>query len=291
MRLTQLSPDLLSLSPELSRSGSAKAFEERLRSSIDEIGLAEPLKVAPLPAGGYLVIDGTLRLRAIRAIREQSPDRFSAVAVYVVDYARRYEIRFQSDIYQDLLPSQLAALVEYLHVSESVMKSDIARYIGVSPATLRNYTGLWRLLQRGGLFANIVTLMDVDVIPASNPYAWLRLTPDGLEKVLRENFAEGEELDAWIRQTIATARQGNTARFPIKYVEAMTDGLPPEYYRVGQDVRAVKRDLGLRKGSKKIESAPPSIPRGALDNLQAVRKFSTSAVLRSAAGSLEEYLG
>ena len=45
--------------------------------------------------------------------------------------------------------------------------------------TLRNYTGLWRLLQRGGLFAKVVELMDVEVIPSSNPYAWLRLTPNG----------------------------------------------------------------------------------------------------------------
>ncbi|TFC34135.1 ParB/RepB/Spo0J family partition protein [Cryobacterium sp. TMT2-42-4] len=290
MKLKQVSPDLLSLSPELSRSGSAKAFEERLRSSIDEIGLAEPIKVASMPSGGYLVIDGTLRLRAIRAIRKKSPERFPTVPAYVVDYDRRYEIRFQSDIYQDLLPSQLAALVEHLHVTESVMKSDIARYIGVSPATLRNYTGLWRLLQRGGLFASIVTLMDVDVIPASNPYAWLRLTPAGVEKVLRESFAEGEGADAWVRDAIASARQGNSIRFPIKYVEAMTDGLPPEYYRVGQEVRAVKRDLGLRRGSKKIERSSSTTPQRTLDNLNSVRNLSTSVVLRSAAGSLQEYL-
>jgi hypothetical protein len=290
MKLTQVLPDLLSLIPELSRSGSAKAFEERLRSSIEEIGLAEPIKVAQVPSGGYLVIDGTLRLRAIRAIRLKSPERFSTVPAYVVDYERRYEIRFQSDIYQDLLPSQLAALVEHLHATESVMKSDIARYIGVSPATLRNYTGLWRLMQRGGLFASIVSLMDVDVIPASNPYAWLRLTRDGLEKVLRENFADGEETVEWIREAITSARQGNILRFPIKYVEVMTDALPPEYYRVGQDVRAVKRDLGLRRGSKKIGAYSSTTPQVALDNLNNVRHFSTSAVLRSAAGSLEEYL-
>ena len=57
----------------------------------------------------------------------------------------------------NLLPSQLAALVEHLHKAERVRKADIARYIGVSPTTLRNYTGLWRLLQRGELFAKIVS--------------------------------------------------------------------------------------------------------------------------------------
>lgn len=128
-----------------------------------------------------MVVDGVIGLRAIRAIRDKDPAQFPTVPVYVLDYERRYELRYQSDIYQDLLlPSKLAGLLEHLHRTEQVRKVDIARYIGVSPATLRNYTGLWRLLQRGGLFAKIVELMDVDVIPSSNPYAWLRLTADGL---------------------------------------------------------------------------------------------------------------
>ena len=73
---------------------------------------------------------------------------------------------------------------------ENVQKVDIARYIGVSPATLRNYTGLARLIGRGGLFAQIVELMDVGVIPASNPYAWLRLNDDGVRHVLELLRAE-----------------------------------------------------------------------------------------------------
>src|SRR5262249_44958538 len=160
-------PDDLVVSADLSRSGSAKAFEDRLRSSIDEVGLAEPLKVAALPHSGYLVIDGTIRLSAIKAIRQKDPDRFSTIPAYLFCYKQRYEIRYQSDIYQDLLPSQLAHLVEHLHKAEHIKKLDIARYIGVSPTTLRNYTGLWRLMQRGGLFARVVALMDAEVIPSS----------------------------------------------------------------------------------------------------------------------------
>ena len=209
MKLIQVSPDDLDLSPELARTGSAKQFEERLRSSIEAIGLAEPLKVAPLPTGRHLVIDGAMRVRAIRAIRVSDPSRFDTVAAYVFDYDRRYELRYQSDIYQDLLPSQLAQLVEHLHTTEHVRKVDIARYIGVSPATLRNYTGLWRLMMRGGLFAAIVELMDVEVIPSSNPYAWLRLTSEGLRKVLEEDFTDGERAEVWIRHKIhsCTARR------------------------------------------------------------------------------------
>src|SRR4029077_13325956 len=115
------------------------------------------------------------------------------IAAYLLDYDKRFEFRYQSDIYQDLLPSQLATLVEHLHKFENIRKIDIARYIGVSPATLRNYTGLWRLMESGGLFARIVELMDVGVFPASNPYAWLRLTDEGLERALREKFAKGAD--------------------------------------------------------------------------------------------------
>ena len=142
-------PDELQLSPELSRSGSAKQFEDRLKSSIEEIGLAEPIKVAPLPRAAIW----SLTARCACGPSGRSARRTGAVPDgrrYLLDYERRFEIRYQSDIYQDLLPSQLAALVEHLHKAEHVRKIDIARYIGVSPATLRNYTGLWRLLQRGG---------------------------------------------------------------------------------------------------------------------------------------------
>jgi len=290
MNLVYIDPDELDLSPELSRSGNARQFEDRLRSSIDEIGLAEPIKVAPLPTGRYLVIDGTMRLRAIQAIREHDPARLTTVAAYVLDYERRYELRYQTDIYQDLLPSQLAGLVEHLHRTEHVRKSDIARYIGVSPPTLRNYTGLWRLMQRGGLFAKIVELMDVGVIPSSNPYAWLRLTADGLRQVLVDSFTDGERPEDWIERTVTAARQGGTLRFPIKFVEATTDGLAPALYRVGEDVRSVKRDLGLRRGGVQPTPKPTPDLSDAVRHLTKVSKRSLDPVLRTAARSLQEYL-
>ena len=71
MKLIELELSDLVVSEELSRSGSAKQFEERLKSSIEEIGLAEPIKVAPLPTGKYVVVDGTMRLKAIAALRKQ----------------------------------------------------------------------------------------------------------------------------------------------------------------------------------------------------------------------------
>jgi ParB-like chromosome segregation protein Spo0J len=296
VKLIEVKPDDLTLSPELSRSGSAKQFEERLQSSIEEIGLAEPLKVARQPGGGYLVIDGTMRLRAIRAIRDKDPSRFKTVAIYVLDYARRYEIRYQSDIYQDLLPSQLAILVEHLHKTENVLKVDIARYIGVSPATLRNYTGLWRLLERGGLFARVVELMDVGVFPSSNPYAWLRLTDSGLRKVLTEQFAKEKRIDRWITEAVDAARLGATQRYPVKYIEAVTDALPSDCYRVGEDVRAIKRDLGQRRATS-VQAKPNVVHdfvvhdfKDAFKNLTKVTKQSTDPVLRTAARALQEYL-
>jgi hypothetical protein len=251
MKLIELELGELVVSQELSRSGSAKQFEERLKSSIQQIGLAEPIKVAPLPTGKYVVVDGTMRLKAIVSLKKSDPTAFPTIPAYVMDYDRRYELRYQTDIYQDLLPSQLAELVEHLHKNEHVLKADIARYIGVSPATLRNYTGLWRLLQRGGLFARIVELMDVQVIPSSNPYAWLRLNAEGLRHVIERNFSVGgETAEYWIERCVLEARQGKTVRFPIKLVEAITDALPAQYYREDEQLRTVKRDLGLRRAAQ-----------------------------------------
>ena len=294
MKLVALDPTELIISEELSRSGSAKQFEERLRSSIEEIGLAEPIKVAPLPEGQYLVIDGTLRLRAITALRKADPSLFPTIPAYVIDHERRFEIRFQTDIYQDLLPSQLAALVEHLHKTEKVKKADIARYIGVSPATLRNYTGLWRLLQRGALFARVVDLMDVGVIPSSNPYAWLRLTSEGLRRVLLDSFSGGEPVVPWIDERVGGARQGQTLRFTTYYVESATDALDPKFYREDEDVRIVKRDLGLRRAAAQKKDEKPTIPKRdvsvAVRHLAQVTRESPELVLQTAARSLRKYL-
>lgn len=286
MKLVQLPIDQLRTSAEMQRSGSAKAFEERLRSSIEEIGLAEPLKVAGHPDGHYVVIDGNLRLEALRALKDAGSAAFDTVPAYLLSYEQRFEIRYQSDIYQDLLPSQLAALVEHLHRAEHVRKNDIARYIGVSPPTLRNYTGLWRLMERGGLFARIVELMDAEVFPASNPYAWLRLTSVGLHRALLQ-FSGGTDPGVWADEMVAASRQGTVQKYQLKFVEAVTSSLPADSYRVGEDVRAVKRDLGLRRARNSASARRISQAR---EHLARVSIESAEPVLRSTAKSLQDYL-
>lgn len=300
MKLAQVKPETLDVTEDLMRSGSAKQFEERLKASIEEIGLAEPLKVAPLPSGRYLVVDGMMRLRAITAIRQSDPSAFPIVPVYVMDYEHRYEIRFQTDIYQDLLPSQLASLVEHLHRTEKVRKADIARYIGVSPATLRNYTGLWRLVQRGGLFARVVELMDVGVVPSSNPFAWLRLTAAGIRQVLDQHFTNGTPVDRWIDAQIDAARQGNPSRFTTEFVETTTGSLASHLYREDAEMRLVKRDLGLMKGQGAGDKpdepalfdtvAPGRNRAAAVRHLKRIAEESPDLVLKTAAKSLRMYL-
>lgn len=291
MKLIEISPDELVVSDELRRSGSAKQFEERLRSSIEAIGLVEPIKVAKMPSGKYLVVDGTMRVRAIRTIRERDKSSFARVPAYLTDYERRHEIRYQTDIYQDLLPSQLATLVEHLHHAEGVKKVDIARYIGVSPATLRNYTGLWRLIQRGGLFEQLVELMDVGVFPSSNPYAWLRLDPEagGLRRILEDLAEEGETAEAWIERTLRAARQGHGQRYLTNEVETITGGLDDKYYRVEAELRQVKQDLGTRRAIGVDPKAKRSTA-AAVRNLNVVTRDSSEPVLKSAAASFKAYL-
>ncbi|HMO54362.1 MAG TPA: ParB N-terminal domain-containing protein [Tepidiformaceae bacterium] len=289
IKILEIPPGDLVVSDELRRSGKAKQFEDRLRSSIEQIGLAEPLKVARMPSGKYLVVDGAMRLRAIMAVRENDPSAFMTVPAYLTDYERRFEIRYQTDIYQDLLPSQLATLVEHLHTSEGVKKIDIARYIGVSPATLRNYTDLARLIQNGGLFAKIVELMDVGVMPASNPFAWKRLTPDGLMCVLRQLAGDDEEPEIWIERMITAARQGQASRYATFEIEAITGGLPDEYYRTESEIRSVKKSLGTRRALGR-ETVKQRNRAAAVTNLERVFRESKDPVLTATAGSLKVYL-
>jgi hypothetical protein len=289
MQFKTIGADKLEVSGDLRRTSRSKVFQEHLVASIREIGLAEPLKVARKPGGGFVVIDGVLRLEAINAIRRSEPDRFNSVPCYIFKHDQRLEIRFQSDIYQDLLPSQLATLVEHLHSVESIRKQDIARYIGVSTATLRNYTGLWRMLQRKGLFARVVELMDAGVIPASNPFAWLRLTAAGLRHVIVTSFSEGQDPNRWVDEKIVSARAGMAIRYSIQMVESATGDLTPEFYREAQVLRDLKRNLGRRRHEGTSKSKR-QVDGGAVRNLVRVERSSVEPVLVAAARSLREYV-
>lgn len=287
MKLVQLPIDKYLIAPDLARSVRQKQFEERLRHSIMTGGLAEPLKAARTPDGQYLVVDGVLRLRAIHEIRNQDPKRFKKVPAYVVEYSKRHEVRYQSDIYQDLLPSQLAQLVEHLHEHENISKMAIAEFIGVSPATLRNYTGLWRLLQRRELFAQIVDLMDLRIVPASNPYAWLRLTDEGIREVIEKHLSEGVRAEDWIKR--AKTEAPSSTPYSIKFIEFATGHLSASSYREDGTVRAKKRDLGLRRAKSSHGIGSVDI-RPAITRLRRIARDSEDAVLRTAATSLERYL-
>ena len=289
MNAKEIPFEQIATAPDLERSSRSKVFEEHLTASISEVGLAEPIKVADRGNSRFVVIDGVMRLRAIAAVRDSDPDRFRTVPAYVFPFEARYEIRFQTDIYQDLRPSQLASLVEHLHENTHISKKDIARYIGISSATLRNYTGLWRLIQRGGLFARIVDLMDHGVLPASNPYAWLRLTAVGLKHAIETSFSDGEKAEAWIAKQMET-QPHEAVRFPIKYVEAATDSLLSDHYRQNQDVRDLKRGLGLRRAASKV---PPTRKHSgaASKNLARVISETSDPVIRSAARSLKDFVG
>ncbi len=291
MKSVGLRPDQLSVSLDLARSRVDKQFEERLMASIDQIGLVEPLKVASVGKGRYLIVDGVLRWRAISAIRAADPSRFETIPAYVVKHDRRYEIRYQTDIYQDLLPSQLAELVEHLHQTDGIQKSQIAAYIGVSAPTLRNYTGLARLVERGGLFARVVELMDAGVVPASNPFAWLRLTEKGLRTALGHLAGDGMLPEAWIDGQMEDAAAGRPRRLPLKDVEAITGDLPPDCYREDEEVRSKKRELGLRRGKAATSHASSAEQNAAgRRNLNAVIKQADDPVLRLAAESLRAAL-
>jgi hypothetical protein len=290
VKLVAVRPAQLSVSPELDRSRRDKQFEERLRASIDRIGLVEPLKVAATGKDRYLIVDGVLRWRAIEVIRSEDEARFLTIPAYAVSHNRRFEIRYQTDIYQDLLPSQLAELVEHLHQNDHIQKTQIAAYIGVSAPTLRNYTGLWRLMERGGLFARIVDLMDVGVVPSSNPYAWLRLTEAGIRTAIESNLSESLSAEVWAEVSLVKALGGHVQPLSLLTVEAITGNLSPECYLADEEVRSRKRALGLRRAGQSPASDASEDVDVAIKHLKAVAKKTEDPVLRVAAQSLQAFL-
>jgi hypothetical protein len=181
-------------------------------------------------------------------------------------------------------------LVEGLHQQSQINKKDIGKFIGVSAPTVRNYTGLWRLVQRGGLSRSIVCLMDASVLPASNPYAWLRLTSDGVREALERYFADGDSAEEWIHRVSKWRSRSPIPMFSLKFVESATSTLPSKYYREDDRVRALKKQLGLRRGASTRDSENQKAANATTTtHLQSVAVNAPNPIISLAAASLVEY--
>jgi len=112
--------------------------------------------------------------------------------------------------------------------------------------------------------------------------------------VLLQNFTDGVRPDDWIDERVATARMGHVTRYTTEYVETTTDGLGPAFYREDQDLRSVKRDLGLRRAQAAAASQATTKPkrdvRAAVRHLERVAEESPDLVLQTTARSFRMYL-
>ena len=289
MKVESLRFEELRVDPSLARRNRPSKFIHLLEASIREIGLAEPLKVARIRGLSYVIVDGILRHEAICRIRETDDDAFNQIPAVVYPYERRFEIRYQTDIYQDLMPSQLAQLVEHLHAKEGVSKQEMAASLGIARPTLRNYTGLSRLATRGGISRSIVALMDLQVIPSSNPYAWLRLTTDGLRRVIEEYISEGRKAELWLNDVRSLPAE-TRPRYSATFIEEVTSSLEERYYRQDREVRRRKKALGRRRASKVTQLALLDTDSNGdgLKRLERIARHSASPVLRMAALQLKQ---
>ena len=73
MKIIEVAPEDLTISNDLTRTGSAKAFSERLQASIEEIGLAEPIKVAPLPKGAIWLLTEVCAFKQFERFARRTP--------------------------------------------------------------------------------------------------------------------------------------------------------------------------------------------------------------------------
>jgi hypothetical protein len=289
MKVESLRFEDLRVEASLARRNRPSKFLHLLEASIREVGLAEPLKVARIRAANYVIVDGILRHEAICRIRETDRGAFNRIPAVVYPYEQRFEIRYQTDIYQDLMPSQLAQLVEHLHAKEGVSKQEMAASLGIARPTLRNYTGLFRLASRGGISRSVVALMDVQVMPSSNPYAWLRLTTDGLRKVIEDHFSEGHRAESWFEEVLSLPAE-NRPTYSATFVEKVTSSLEERYYRQGSEIRGRKKALGRRRTSNVTQLALDELDGDGLRRLEQVAEHTDSPVLRVAALNLRRWI-
>ena len=145
------------------------------------------------------------------------------------------------------------------------------------------------MLQRGGLFASVVKLMDLGVFPRSNPYAWLRLNDIGLEAAITL-FSDGViQPEEWLAATINAANRGSIRRYSLKAVEEATALLPDSCYRESSHVREAKQAYGQQK-VKPVRISSQRQAAHAVDRLWQIDTEVLTAAQQIAIQSMISYL-
>jgi ParB/RepB/Spo0J family partition protein len=182
MYLTHLKLSDLTLLSELVRKkkyAGSKDSERFLKESLIKVGMREPLLINDR----HELIDGYRRYYAIKELQQRNmlpaTINITKIPCVMVSTAGNHPatIRIQSDIRQDLTPSQEAHYYQKLLKEHNLKKHDLAIMIGISAMSISNYLVILDCIKP------VQKAIDDGQLPMSAGKTFCVLKEDGQEKL------------------------------------------------------------------------------------------------------------
>ena len=127
--------------PEKYRRRGNAVEDDKLRQSIEQTGIQQPLVVSHLGSGKYVLIDGFRRIEVANYLGlNEVPTVIDVVPKGAAPEDYRDRMRFILDEHrQDLFPSQRATLIKTLKKNFDMNNRKVGQYLGVDAVTISNW--------------------------------------------------------------------------------------------------------------------------------------------------------
>jgi ParB family chromosome partitioning protein len=248
-RLIEVPVDAIVPNPRQPRQVFDEEAHEELKDSIREVGLLQPIVVRELDGGGYELVMGERRWRAVQSVGR---DSIPAIVRDTRDDAMLRDALLENIHRADLNPLEEAAAYQQLLEEFGATHEELARRLGRSRPQISNTI---RLLN---LPAQVQRRVAAGVLSAGHARALLALDDaEAQEELARRVVAEGLSVRATEELVAVAVAEGPTKKPPARrrarpHAPALTD--LAERLSDRFDTR-VKVDIGRSKGKITIEFA------------------------------------
>jgi ParB/RepB/Spo0J family partition protein len=253
--------------PEHYRRQGGAVEDDKLRQSIAQTGVQQPLVVSHLGDGKYVLIDGYRRLEIAKFLKlSEVPCVIDAAPSGILPEHYRDRMRFILDEHrQDLFPSQRALLIKTLQKNFGMNNKQVGEYLGVDATTISNW------LMVDSYVPEVLRAVDSGVITQHAARVFDGLTPAGQRTLWKSHKKE--------LRTVSPAKLHRQLR--EKYH-------PKDHARMYVRPEKVRQQLEKIQGTRKARRRRPIIRKVERDSLLSDIELR-EAELRDAERDLEKY--
>jgi len=234
--------------PNAYASVSRRVDDDILRNSVQLTGVQQPLVVVQLATEQYLIVDGVRRRTVADSLGMAELPCIVDGGAEEVDDPQEYRNRIRfilGEHRQDLLPSQRATLIRKLQDSFGLNAKQVALYLGVTPATIANWTMINELIPA------IRNVIDAGTFAVHTARAFNGMSDAGQEEIWSEHSDAIKKMSAsrlhkWIRETYSPESHPQMYKNPDRLVDRLKRQSQPRKTRKRAKISVVETNALMK---------------------------------------------